>query len=124
MIKSYKDLLVWQRSIDLAIKIYTITEKFPRSEMYGLTSQIRRCGVSIPSNIAEGRSRGTRKDFAHFLRIALGSSAELETQIEISKKLKLMIDSEYTQITTETTEIGMMLRAIIRKLDLTSKLPA
>ena len=124
MIKTHKDLLVWKRSVDLATKIYSITEKFPKTEIYGLVSQMRRSAVSIPSNIAEGRSRGTRKDFAQFLRIALGSTTELETQTEISKNLKFLNESEYSQITSETNEIGMMLRAIIRKLVLTSKLPA
>jgi len=124
MIKSYKDLLVWKRSVDLATKIYSITEEFPKAEIYGIISQMRRSAVSIPSNIAEGRNRGTRKDFAQFLRIALGSTAELETQTEISKNLKFINELEYSQITSETSEIGMMLRAIIRKLDLTSKLPA
>lgn len=124
MIKTYRDLMVWKRSVDLATKIYSITEKFPRAEIYGIISQMRRCAVSIPSNIAEGRNRGTRKDFAQFLRIALGSTSELETQAEISKNLKFLSESEYSQITSETNEIGMMLRAIIRKLDLNSKLPA
>jgi four helix bundle protein len=108
----------------LAIKIYSVTEKFPKSEVYGIVSQMRRCAVSIPSNIAEGRNRGTRKDFAQFLRIALGSAAELETQTEISKNLNFLEEPEYSQITSEISEIGMMLRAIIRKLDLNSKLPA
>jgi four helix bundle protein len=124
MIKTYKDLLVWKRSVSLAIKIYSVTEKFPKSEVYGIVSQMRRCAVSIPSNIAEGRNRGTRKDFAQFLRIALGSAAELETQTEISKNLNFLEEPEYSQITSEISEIGMMLRAIIRKLDLNSKLPA
>lgn len=124
MIKTYKDLLVWKRSVSLATKIYLVTEKFPKSEIYGIISQMRRCAVSIPSNIAEGRNRRTRKDFAQFLRIALGSAAELETQTEISKNLNFLNELEYSQITSETNEIGMMLRAIIRKLDLNSKLPA
>jgi len=76
-IKSYKDLVVWQKSMNLVVDIYKITENFPREEVFGLTSQMRRCAISIPSNIAEGRGRGTRKDFAQFLRIALGSADEL-----------------------------------------------
>lgn len=121
MIKTYRDLLVWNKGIEITTKIYLITEKFPRSEIYGLVSQMRRSAVSIPSNIAEGRSRGTRKDFAQFLRIALGSSSELETQLEISKNLNFLNSSEYSQILKELGEIGMMLRAIIRKLDSGSK---
>ena len=86
-IHNYKDLIVWQKAIELVIEIYKITELYPESEKYGLTSQMRRCAVSIPSNIAEGRRRGTRKDFRQFLLIAYGSGSELETQIEITKKL-------------------------------------
>ena len=78
---------MWKRSMELVLAVYVLTENFPRTEIYGLTSQMRRCAVSIPSNIAEGRSRGTRRDYLQFLRISLGSAAELETQIEISKQL-------------------------------------
>ena len=84
-INSYRDLIVWEKAINLTVEIYKITENFPKEEIYGLTSQMRRSAVSIPSNIAEGRNRGTRKDFCNFLRIALGSCAELSTQIEIKK---------------------------------------
>lgn len=122
MLKTYRDLLIWKRSIDLATKVYKVTEIFPKSEIYGIVSQMRRSAVSISSNIAEGRNRGTRKDFAQFLRIALGSTAELESQTEISKNLNFINQIEYSQIISETNEIGMMLRAIIRKLD--SKLQA
>ncbi|MBN2094085.1 MAG: four helix bundle protein [Candidatus Zambryskibacteria bacterium] len=122
--KTYKDLLVWKRSIELATKIYKITEKFPKEEVYGIISQMRRSVVSISSNIAEGRNKGTRRDFVQFLRIALGSTAELESQIEISKNLKFIKIEEYSQLISETSEIGMMLRAIIRKLNLNSKLSA
>ena len=87
VIHSHKDLTVWKRSMELVLAVYVLTENFPRTEIYGLTSQMRRCAVSIPSNIAEGRSRGTRKDYLQFLRVSLGSAAELETQIEISKQL-------------------------------------
>lgn len=91
MVNSYKDLIVWQKSIDLVLEIYKLTNKFPKSETYGLVSQMRRSAVSIPSNIAEGRGRSTRKDYRNFLVIAYGSGAELETQIIISKKLSFGI---------------------------------
>lgn len=78
-IQSFKQLVVWQRAMELAEEVYRLTESLPSSERFGLISQIRRSAVSIPSNIAEGRQRGTRKDFAQFLRIADGSAAELET---------------------------------------------
>lgn len=86
-IYTYKDLIVWQKAMDLVTAVYELTEKYPKSELYGLTSQIRRSAVSIPSNIAEGRRRGSQKDFRQFLIIAYASGAELETQIEIAKRL-------------------------------------
>ena len=86
-IYSYRDLIVWQKSVELVVAIYKLTEKFPSVEVYGLTSQMRRAVISIPSNIAEGRKRGTRKDFRPFLVVAYSSGAELETQLEIAKKL-------------------------------------
>ena len=91
MIQSYRDLVVWQKSVELSVEIYKITSKFPKDELYGLVSQMRRSAVSIPSNIAEGKNRGTRKDFAQFLRISYGSGAELETQLEIAHQLQYLI---------------------------------
>lgn len=84
---SYKDLVVWQKAIDLSFDIYSLTKDFPKEEMYGLVSQIRRSAVSIPSNIAEGQARKYHQQFSHFLSIAQGSLAELETQIIISMRL-------------------------------------
>ena len=86
-IHTYKDLIVWQRAMELVGAVYELTKDFPRSEIYGLVSQMQRCATSIPSNIAEGRRRGTKKDYRHFLIIAYGSGAELETQVDIAKKL-------------------------------------
>ena len=86
-IVTYKELIVWQKAMKLVIEIYKLTEQFPQSEAYGLTSQMRRSAISIPYNIAEGRRRGGRKDYRQFLLFAFGSGAELETQIEIAKKL-------------------------------------
>ena len=88
MLKSYKDLLVWQRSIELVTETYSLTESFPKTEMYGLVSQMRRSAVSIPSNIAEGFTRKHRQEYAQFIRVAFASGAELETQIVIAKNLK------------------------------------
>lgn len=87
MKSSYQDLKVWGKSMELVEVIYQLTMDFPREEIYGLTSQIRRCAVSIPSNIAEGSQRRSNKDFSYFLRIARGSSAELETQLLIADRL-------------------------------------
>jgi four helix bundle protein len=87
MIKTYKDMIVWQKAIELVIEVYALTKKFPQEEIFGLTSQMRRASVSIPSNIAEGFTRRTRKEYAQFSRIAFGSGAELETQVIIAKRL-------------------------------------
>ena len=116
VITSYKDLVVWKKSLLLSTEVYGFTEKFPQKEMYGLTSQMRRSAVSIPSNIAEGRSRGTRKDFAQFLRISLGSCAELETQLEISKQLPETREMDSSKICGLIEEITKMLNSMIRKL--------
>lgn len=86
-LSSYKELIVWQKSIELVVLIYKLTSTFPREEIYGLISQLRRCAVSVPSNIAEGWSRKNRPEFINFLSISNGSAAELETQLIISKKL-------------------------------------
>jgi len=116
-IKSYKDLVVWQKSMNLVVDIYKITENFPREEIFGLTSQMRRCAISIPSNIAEGRGRGTRKDFAQFLRIALGSANELQTQVEIARRLTATKNLNYQQIDSLIIEVIKILKAIINKLN-------
>lgn len=113
-ITSYKDLIVWQKAIQLVYCVYSITGNFPQAEIYGLTSQMRRSAVSIPSNIAEGRQRSTKKDFAQFLRIAQGSVAELETQLIISKKL--FPKYTYTEAENLLTEIQKMLAVMIQKL--------
>jgi four helix bundle protein len=115
-IQSFKELIVWQKSMDLVEAIYVATARLPQSEQYGLMSQMRRCAVSIPSNIAEGKKRGTRKDFTQFLRIADGSGAELETQILIMKKLFHSID--LTRASSLLEEVQKMLSVIIRKMDM------
>ena len=103
--------------MELVLAVYTLTETFPKTETYGLTSQIRRCAVSIPSNIAEGRSRGTRKDYLNFLRVSLGSAAELETQIEISKQLPFGKKLYYNDVERLLLEVTKMLKAMIRNLN-------
>jgi len=116
-IHSYKDLIVWQRSIQLALEVYKITEKYPRSELYGLTSQMRRSSVSISSNIAEGRSRVSRKQFAQFLIISHGSASELETQIEISKNLTFNKELDFSNIINLLKEVKAMLGTMIRRFN-------
>ena len=86
----FKELKVWQKSMDLVVDIYTVTTNFPTDEKFGLTSQLRRCAVSIPSNIAEGAGRDSDKEFSYFLSIALSSSFELETQLILSQRLNLL----------------------------------
>lgn len=114
-VQSFKELIVWQRSMELVKQVYTVTGNFPSSELYGLVSQMRRCVISIPSNIAEGKKRKTKKDFLQFLRIADGSAAELETQILICKDLFPRLDFSKTECPLE--EVQKMLTAVIRKLE-------
>jgi four helix bundle protein len=115
-IKSHKDLIVWQKSIKLVVHIYRLTDTFPKTEIYGITSQIRRAAVSIPSNIAEGKGRGTRADFAHFLVMARGSGCELETQLTITENLGYITKQELGGILTELDEVMKMLNGLISSL--------
>tara|TARA_R110002020_G_scaffold158989_6_gene342558 strand:+ start:71 stop:424 length:354 start_codon:yes stop_codon:yes gene_type:complete len=114
-VKSYKELIVWQKSIDLVSLIYNISKGFPEDEKFGLTSQIRRASVSVPSNIAEGWGRLSRKNYIHFLRISRGSLFEVETQIIIAKNLKYFDDSK--EIDNLIVEISKMLNAMMSKLN-------
>jgi len=113
-LKSYKELIVWQKSIELVKEIYKLTNEFPRSEIYGLSSQMQRAAISIPSNIAEGYSRKNLKEYIQFLHIAYGSSAELETQLIISKDLYPNLN--YKSIEVFLEEIRKMLNTMIKKL--------
>ena len=113
-IKSYKDLIVWQKGYELVKQVYILTSKLPQSEIFALQSQMRRAVISIVSNIAEGSSRKTRKDYCQFIHIAYGSTSELETQLLLCKDLyKISNDKELAFI----TEVSKMLRAIIIKLE-------
>ena len=116
-LESYKQLIVWQKSIDLAQEVYILTEHFPKNELYGLTSQMRRSAVSIASNIAEGSRRKDIPEYLHFLRIADGSSAELETQITIAKRI--YPDVVYVKADGLITEVQKMLDQV--KIGLASK---
>lgn len=116
MVHSYRDLIVWQKSRDLSVLIYEITALFPQSEQYGLISQMRRAAVSIASNIAEGRCRGSRKDFRQFLLIAYSSGAELETQIEISKLLEFGKNIDFIEIDSLLEEVMKMLNKMINSM--------
>lgn len=109
--------MVWQKSVELAVEIYKITEFFPKSELYGLTSQMRRASISTPSNIAEGSRRGTKKDFRHFLLNAFGSGAELENQIIITKRLLFGKNIDFLKADTLLEEVMKMLNKLIGNLD-------
>ncbi|MDZ4299504.1 MAG: four helix bundle protein [Candidatus Sungbacteria bacterium] len=115
-IQSYKELIVWQKSIVLTKMIYHATEIFPKAEMFGLTSQIRRATVAIPSNIAEGFSRKHRREYRQFLLIAFSSAAELETQLIISRDLDFMKDDEFSKVGALLEEIRKMLHKMISTL--------
>lgn len=115
-INGYQDLVVWRKSMVLVKLVYLVTNKFPRSERYGLTSQMRRCAVSIPSNIAEGSKRSSRADFKNFLIIAYGSGAELETQIRISKMLNFVQGPYLPKASKILGEVMKMLNKFISKL--------
>jgi four helix bundle protein len=114
---NYKELKVWQKSVDLSTKVYEITSGFPSSEIYGLTSQIRRSAISIPSNIAEGSGRGSNKEFLHFLSIGLGSAFELETQMIIAEKLNMLKKEDSEVILAEVNEIEKMIRGLQKSIN-------
>lgn len=115
--KTYQDLIVWKKSIDLVVDIYKLTENFPKEEIYGITSQIKRSAVSIPSNIAEGKMRGGNLEFKRYLLIAFASGAELETQLLISKKLHKTEKLDYNKVDSSLEEIMKMLNKLISTLE-------
>ena len=115
-ILDYKDLIVWQKSMDLVVQVYAITQKLPHTEQYALCDQMRRAVISIPSNIAEGQARNSNKEFVRFLSMAKGSKAELETQILLCKRLKFITDSESNKVIELLQEIGKMLNALQNSL--------
>ncbi len=110
----YKNLVVWQKAMKLVLLVYEYTKGFPSSENFGLISQMRRSAVSVPSNIAEGSKRKTKKDFQQFISVALGSGAELETQIEISKQLKYGDSGKIKEIEDLSNEVMRMLFTLFK----------
>lgn len=115
-IHSHKDLIVWQKAMELVVLVYRYTECFPESERFGLISQMRRSAVSIPSNIAEGRRRGTRNDYRQFLLHAYGSGGELETQVEIARRLHFGKEEDRQVAEKLLDEVMRMLNAMITNL--------
>ena len=118
-IKSFKDLKIWQKGIEIVKDVYTITRSFPNEEMYGLTSQMRRSAVSIPSNVAEGFRRFHNKEFAQFLHIAFGSAAELETQLIIAEELKYFNSENNKKIFEKISHLSKMIKSLLKKLNTT-----
>jgi len=114
--KDFRDLTVWEKSHYLTLKIYKTTSKFPREEIYGLTSQMRRSCSSIPANIAEGCGRSRDTELARFLEIAIGSTSELEYQLLLSHELELINDSDFKSLAAETVEVKKMLISFFKKL--------
>lgn len=117
-VSNYRELKVWQYGIELSESIYQVTTGFPKDELYGLTSQMRRAAVSIPSNIAEGHSRESTKEYLHHLSFALGSLAELETQITIAQRLKYLTQEAAATSVEKCDHLGRMLRNLQRSLRL------
>ena len=115
-IQSYRDLQVWQRAMDLAVECYELSSIFPKSETYGLASQLQRAAVSVPANIAEGRARQQSGEFLQHLSIAYGSLAEVETLIEIAARLKYIPDHRANEVLDKTAEIGRMLNGLRKSI--------
>lgn len=115
-IKSYRDLIAWQKSMKLVTDIFLVTEEFPNSQLYTLTNQLQRAAISIPSNIAEGFSRKTSRNFLHFLSISMGSLYEVQTQIEIAQNIGYMNDEQKDEIMEQTIEIEKILHGLMRSI--------
>lgn len=118
--KSFRDLIVWQKSIDLVVEVYQLIKRLPKEEIYSLSNQMRRSSVSIPSNIAEGQQRKTTKEFVNFLSIAKGSNAELQTQLIICVRLGYLTDAQIKPTMTLSEEISKMLTKICETLQTTN----
>lgn len=111
--ESYRNLIAWQKAMRLVSEIYDVTRAFPRDELYGLTNQLRRAAVSVPSNIAEGQARFSRKEFHHFLSLARGSLVEIETQLQIAENLCYLSTVEGGRLLAEAAELGRVLNGLI-----------
>ena len=114
--ETHKDLRVWQQSIEMVTSIYLMTQSFPKEEMFGLVSQLRRASVSVPSNIAEGYARGTDKEKLHFLRISSGSMSEVETQLLLSLNLGYIDQEKYNELSEIVTSVWKQLNSLITSI--------
>jgi four helix bundle protein len=117
MLRDYRDLLVWQKSYQICLQVYRATRKFPADERYGLTSQMRRAAVSVPSNIAEGYSRSTTGDYLRSLRFAYASNRELETQAMLARDLDYLKLDEYGKLSEDVREVERMMKSLIKSLE-------
>jgi four helix bundle protein len=116
MARYYKDLIAWQKAMDLVAALYDATDAFPKRETYSLTDQMRRAAVSIPSNIAEGQAHFSHREFRHFLRYSRGSLAELETQILIAQRRNYLSDSKAAELLARSSEVGRILSGLVDSL--------
>ena len=114
--KAFRDLLIWQKAMNLVTNTYQITQKFPKEELFGLTSQIRRSAISLPSNIAEGYGRDSNKEFLRFIKIVIGSLFEFQTQIEIAKNINYLNENEFKNLYEETRELEAMIISFSKRL--------
>ncbi len=121
--QDFKELMVWQKAHQLALDVYQMTASFPREEMFGLVSQIRRAAVSVAANIVEGRSRGNDGDFRRFLQIAQGSAAELEYETLLARDLRYLSDEQYGRITGQIQEVRRMLNTFVQTIKAHNALP-
>jgi four helix bundle protein len=115
LVQSYRDLETWQVAMELVERIYALTKQFPHEELYGLTSQLRRAGMAIPSNVSEGHQHGT-KAYVHFITMALGSLAEVETQLELARRLRLAPHDHITSISARAAKLRCLLHGLRRSL--------
>ena len=117
MSSQFRNLIAWQKSVDLAVRMYRVSENFPKREQFGLAQQMRSASVSVPSNVAEGCGRGTLPDYRRFLLQARGSVYELETQIEIAQRIEFITAAEASGLTSDATDVARLINGIIRELN-------
>jgi four helix bundle protein len=113
---SHRDLIAWQKAMDVVVAVYQVSKKFPKDELYGLTSQLRRAAVSVPANIAEGQGRRSKAEYCQFLGHARGSLLEVDTHLEIALRLEYLNEEEYSQIQERLREVGRILNGLLRSL--------
>ena len=115
-VRNYRDLLAWQRAMDLADEVYALTERWPREQLFGLTIQVQRAALSVPSNVAEGQGRSSRADFRRFVDIAHGSLCELETQLMLARRRQFVDEPTLNRLLDQSAEVGRLLHGLMRSL--------